>query len=270
MKFPLISVLIPAYNAEKYIGGAIESILKQTYKEFELIILDDASTDRTWEIIQDYVKQDRRILAYKNKKNMYIAASRNILVKFAKGKYIAWQDADDLSMPERLEHQLVYMEKHEEVGILGGYLKFFNDKDKKTSIRKYSNNDEYLRKKIFRYSPVAQPTAMIRRKIFKEVGEYDLKYPPAEDIDMAFRIGQLYKFANLQEVTLLYRENNKSATFKKLKKIELDTIEIRKKYAKENYKMNKTDNIYNFFQYLSIYFIPPATKIKLFNYLRNN
>lgn len=269
-KNELISVLMPAYNAEKYIGEAIESILSQTYKNFEFIIIDDCSTDKTGEIIEKYKKKDKRIKAYKNKKNIYIAANRNELIKLAKGKYIAWQDADDISLPQRLEHQYKFLEKNPKVGIVGGYLQFFNDKEGNTSVRKYSANDEELRRKIFRYSPVAQPTAMIRRKILSEVGVYNLKYPPAEDIDMSFRIGKKCKFANLQEITLRYRENETSATFKKLKKIELSTIEIRNKYSKQGYKMTLKDKIYNLCQYISIYIIPLKIKIKMFDLIRNS
>src|ERR1035437_799289 len=187
---PAISVLMPAYNAEKYIGEAIESILNQTFKDFELIIVNDASTDSTLSIIQKFAKKDKRVKVYENKKNLYIAANRNRLIKLANGKYVAWQDADDISMLKRLEHQYKFLEKYKEVGIVGGFLQFFNDKEGNTSIRKYAASDKDLRKTIFRYSPVAQPAAMIRRKILNEVGEYNLKYPPAEDIDMSFRIGK--------------------------------------------------------------------------------
>ncbi len=266
----LISVLMPAYNAEKYIGEAIESILRQTYKNFELIIADDASTDETWQVIQDYLKKDKRIKAFKNKKNLYIAGNRNRLISLAKGKYIAWQDADDISMRHRLEEQVEYMEKYPKVGILGGFLKIIDGKGTTKYVRTYAAEDNLLRKKIFRYSPVAQPTAMIRRKIFNEIGAYSLRYPPAEDIDVSFRIGLTYKFANLQKVTVKYREYEDSQTFRKLRKIELSTMEIRKIYSEKGYKMSAADKIYNFLQFLAIYLVPQRLKVKLFNFLRQN
>jgi glycosyltransferase involved in cell wall biosynthesis len=267
---PSISVLMPAYNAGKYIGESIDSILKQTYKGFELLISDDASTDNTWSLIQEYAKKDKRIQIFQNKKNVYIAENRNKLIERAKGKYIAWQDADDISLPTRLEKQYKFMEEHREVGIVGGYLQFFNEKGN-TSIRRYKTDDVSLRRTIFRYSPVAQPAAMIRKAALDEMGKYNPKYPPAEDIDMTFRIGKKYKFANLPEIVIRYREHHMSATYKKLKKIELDTLEIRKKYAKEGYyKMSILDKLYNILQYISIYIIPPRMKILLFSYIRND
>lgn len=269
-KNPLVSVITPAYNAEKYIGDTIESILNQTFKDFEFIILNDKSTDNTLKIIQEYAKKDSRIIVIDNEKNLGIAGNRNKGIKKAKGKYIIWQDADDISLPERIEKQYRFMEKNPKVGILGGFLEMFDDSGI-VGLRKYDAHDKSLREKIFLYSPVAQPASIIRKKIFGEVGDYNLKYPPAEDIDMSFRIGMSYKFANLQEIVIRYREHPNSATFTKLKKIELSTLEIRKKYAKTKYySMSFFDKMYNLFQFVSIFIIPPKIKIWIFDKIRNN
>ena len=267
---PKISVLMPVYNTEKYIAEAIESILNQTFRDFEFIIIDDCSTDKTWEIIEKYDKIDNRIVVLKNEKNLKIPANRNKLVSMAKGKYIIWQDADDISMPYRIEKQYNFMEENPEVGICGGWLQFFNENGNQ-SIRKYASDDKSLRKTIFRYSPVAQPVAIIRKKIIYEVGKYNTDYQVAQDLDMSFRIGMKYKFANIPEILLNYCEHNKSVTFSKLKTQELNTIEIRKKYSKGyGYKITIFDKVYNLIQYLSIYVIPPKIKIWLFNKLRNS
>lgn len=268
-KNPKVSVITPAYNTERYIGDAIESILQQTFSDFEYIIIDDCSKDATWEIIQGYAKKDPRVIALRNEKNLGIAGNRNRGLHEAKGDYIVWQDADDISFPQRIEHQYQFMEANSTVGIVGGYLQFFNECGN-TSVRKYKPDDASLRKKIFRYSPVAQPGAMVRKKCLEEVGEFDLRYPPAEDLDMSFRIGSKYALANLEEIVVRYRENSNSATFTKLKTIELNTIIIRKKYSKGyGYTMNWTDTIYTTLQYLSIYIVPPKIKIWLFDFIRN-
>ncbi|MDD5731926.1 MAG: glycosyltransferase family 2 protein [Patescibacteria group bacterium] len=267
---PKISVLMPAYNAEKYIGEAIESILNQTFTNFEFIIIDDCSTDKTWDIIQEYVKKNNKIRSFKNEKNLGIAGSRNKLLGLAGGKYIVWQDADDISMLDRLKHQFEFMEANKDVGICGGWLQFFSDK-KEGSIRKYKQNDKDIRRTIFRYSPVAQPGAILRKEAVEFAGLYDLNYPPAEDLDMSFRIGKKYKFANLQEVVVKYRENDGSATFTKLRTIELKTISIRLRYSDGIfYKMSKADHLYNIAQYISIFLPLGRAKIFLFNLLRNS
>ena len=265
-----ISVLMPVFNAEKYIVASIESILRQSFRDFEFLIFDDASSDATWEIVLRYAATDRRIRAERNEKNLGIAGNRNKLISEARGKYIEWQDADDISFPDRLEQQFSFLEGHPEVGIVGGYLQFFSDAGV-SGMRQYAVNDAQLRARIFRYSPVAQPAAMIRRICFTEFGEYDLRYPPAEDIDMSFRIGQKYRFANLPKPVIQYREHPNSATFTRLKRIELNTLSIRKKFFRNAaYKPTVTDFFYNVEQLLSIFMVPPNLKIKLFNFFRNS
>jgi len=267
---PLVSVLMPAYNAENYIDEAIKSILKQTYKNFEFIILDDASTDNTWNILNDYVKKDNRIKIFKNPKNLYIAGARNKLIKLAKGKYIAWQDADDIAYPKRLEQQVNFLNSYPQVGIVGGFLDFFEN-GKVKSVRKYAEDDAVLRKRMFRYSPVAQPAAMIRKQCFDEVGGYNLKYPPAEDIDMSFRIGINWKFANIQNSILKYRITQTSATFKKLKHQFLSTLEVRNNYAKNDaYKRTFLDLIINGIQLTGVMILPTRFSVSLFIKFRNS
>ena len=244
MKKPLVSVLMPAYNAEKYIVEAIESILDQTYKNFELIIADDLSTDKTWNIICNYKKIDNRIIAIKNKKNLYIAGNRNKLLSLAKGEYIAWQDADDISYRKRLERQVKFMEKNKDVGICGGYLDFYFN-GKVIERRRYSKLDSRLRRRIFRQSPVAQPASIIKKECFDKVGLFDLNYPPAEDIDMSFRIGSYYKLANISFPLIKYRLHYKSATSQKLKLIMLTTLKIRfKNINNKAYRFSLVDIVY--------------------------
>ncbi len=266
---PEVSVVMPAYNAEKYIGAAIESILTQTFNQFELIIVNDASTDNTKNIISSFSKQDPRIIVIQNETNLGIAGSRNRGLQTARGKYIAWQDADDLSCGERLEKQYAFMENNPAVAIVGAYLEFF-DETGSLHVRKYATEDHALRCKIFRYSPVAQPVAMIRKKCVDEAGEYDLRYPPAEDIDMSFRLGMKYQFANIPEVLLKYRQHLESATFIQFKIMEGNTLKIRKKYfGQAAFKVTLFDRLFNLIQKIMLDVIPPRIKIRLFNLVRN-
>jgi glycosyltransferase involved in cell wall biosynthesis len=265
-----VSVLTPAYNVEKYISETIESILSQSFQDFEFIILDDCSTDNTFKISTEYAKKDNRIKVFKNDKNLGIAGNRNKLLTLASGEYLAWQDSDDISLSDRLQKQVKVLDENIDVGIVGGGLQLFNESGD-LSKRLFSITDAELRKSIFRYSPVAQPSAMIRKGVFDKVGNYDLKMPPAEDLDMSFRIGMYYKFANVPDVVVKYREHDKSATFTKLKVIETNTIAMRLIYANTKaYKMSFLDEVYNLCQYISIFLIPTKLKIWLFNLIRNN
>ena len=264
---PLVSVVMPAYNAEKYISEAIESILGQTFENFELIILDDASTDSTWEIIKKYSEKDGRITPVRNRQNLYIAGNRNKGISLARGKYVVWQDADDISLPKRIEKLAELMEKNPEVGLCGSYLQSFSD-GKDLDVRKYATDDKTLRKNIFKYSPVAQPAAIVRKSCFDELGSFNLEYPPAEDLDFSFRVGAKHKFANIPEVLLRYREHPGSATQTRLRKQIQSTLKIRRKYAKGfGYKMAPLD----YLAYLVSFwaqFLPAGVVVWLFKLLR--
>lgn len=269
-KMPKVSVLMPAYKAESFIAESIESVLNQSFTDFELIVTEDDSPDATWEIITRYADKDPRMVAIRNEKNLGIAANRNKLISLARGEFVMWQDADDISMPERMAKQVAYLESHPRVGMVGGYLHFLNEKSI-ISIRRYAPDDASLRGNIFRYSPVAQPAAMLRKAAVLEAGEYDLRYPPAEDLEMSFRIGRRYQFANLQEVVIQYRETTSGATYTGLRRMELLTLEIRRKYSKDTaYRMTLSAKLYNLMHWASVYTIPPAVKIRIFNWFRNS
>jgi len=119
MSTAFISVIMPVYNRAEFIGEAIQSILSQTYKNFELIIIDDASTDNTLKVISEFTDDDDRILLLKNKKNEGVAATRNRGIEIAKGEFIAFMDSDDISLPQRFEKQVKIFCSHKEVIVCG-------------------------------------------------------------------------------------------------------------------------------------------------------
>jgi len=186
----------------------------------------------------------------------------------AQGEYIAWQDADDISISDRLEKQFELMESHPQVGICGGWLEIFSNHGTE-GIRRYSVDDKKLRKDIFKFSPVAQPASMIRNKAILGLS-YNKQYSGCEDIDMSFKIGVNWQFANVAQVVLRYRRHYNSATYQRLKFIERQTIKIRKKYkANPSYHFSVLDGVYNFFQLLTLNVMPAKVRIYLFNFFRN-
>ena len=270
-KKPTITVLLSVYNAENYVGIAIESILKQSFTDFELIAVDDCSTDKSWDIVQQYMKLDSRVIAKRNEVNLGGCKTLNVGLKLAKGKYIARLDNDDWSYPNRLEKQFDFLEAHPDVGIVGGVMEIMNQHGEVTGKRKYNISDQEIRNKIFRYSPFSHPLVMIRKSILDKVGSYDPTYAPADDYELYFRIGNESQFANLPDVIMRYRLIPSSITFMQTKKMELATINVRNQYSKNpNYNFTLVDKIYNAFQYLSVYIVPSRLKIYLFNLLRNN
>ena len=159
------------------------------------------------------------------------------------------------------------MEKNSSCGVVGAWIEVFGEC--KERIRKYPKNDKKLRKMIFFFSPIAQPVSMIRKKVFDDIGYYNKKYPPAEDLDLWFRIGSKYNFGNIQKVLLKYRYFKESATLKKTRLIERLSSEIRWNNRKNRaYKFGFLERIYFLFHYASIYIIPPRIKVWMFNKIR--
>lgn len=266
---PRVSVLMTAYNVEAYIGEAIEGILAQNFSDFEFLILDDGSTDSTWHKILAYQGLDKRIKAWHGESNSGISAARNKLVGLATAEYIAWQDADDISLPDRLGLQYKFMSARPEVGICGGFLEFF-DTSGVLSVRKYAADDASLRKSIFRYSPVAQPVSMIRRELLLASLPYDLRWPGSEDLHMSFKIGERSQFANIQKVLVRYRQQPGSVTFRRLRMLELNTFRIRWRFVRSSkYHFGLLDLFYNLAQAASFWLMPVGWRIALFNFFRN-
>ena len=170
---PLVSVIMPAYNGEKYIREAIESVLNQTYERFEFIIVEDASSDRTLSIIREF--KDERIMLFQNSENKGIAYSTNLGIDNSNGKYIALLDDDDIATPQRLELQVKFMEEHDEIDILGGRSAYI---DKDGEFLRYAAEPIYNHKCIKAYllfcnSKFHNATAMIRKSF---IDKYNLRY----------------------------------------------------------------------------------------------
>lgn len=259
---------MPAYNAEHYITSSIESILKQTFGDFELLIVDDQSTDRTWEIIENASKGDSRIKIFRNSENLGVAKTRNFLIREATGDYIAWQDADDVSVLTRISDEYEFMEKNQSVAIVGGYLEFIDERGRALRVRSYPEGDRELRKNIFKFSPVAQPVAMIRKSMLMKTALFDPDLKQAEDLDLSFKLGREGKFANIPKVLLKYRYYPSSLSANKLRENILSTLRVRKKALRE---YEYTMSVLDYGAYLAtwgVQFLPPALVQKLFPLLR--
>jgi glycosyltransferase involved in cell wall biosynthesis len=268
---PPISIVLPVYNAERFLAETIGSIINQSITYFELIIVDDCSSDGSWDLILHHQKNDSRIRAFRNKLNIGGCATLNKALALVRGKYIARHDHDDWSYPTRLEKQFNFLESNPEVGILGAAIELIDQSGIYLGRREYKLTDMKIRSTIFFYSPFAHPVVMIRKTVLEKVGYYNPEYAPADDYELYFRIGNEAKFANLPEVLLRYRILSSSITSINTKRMEVATINVRKKFASfGNYKFSLVARAYNYLHYISIYIIPAKLKIRLFNLLRNS
>jgi len=202
MDNPLVSVILSVYNGEKYLAEAIESILNQTYINFEFIIIDDGSTDKSLEIIASY--DDKRIVLV-SRENRGLIASLNEGIEQAKGKYIARMDADDISLPNRLEEQIGFMKKNIDIGVCGTAIIGFGEEIKEKAW-KLSSADKSLKTELLFSSCFAHPTVMIRRDILIDNNlYYNENYVHAEDFELWTQMEKYTKFANLKNPLLRYR-----------------------------------------------------------------
>ena len=201
MKTPRISVLMPAYNSEKYIAAAIESILNQTFTDFEFIIINDGSTDDTAKIVDEYAKRDNRIKFVNNSKNKGLIGVLNEGLNLARGEYIARMDSDDISLPTRFERQIAYMELHPKCGVLGTWFQMFGNA---TNIVRHPKRINLLN--LLRDQHVGHPTVMIRKSVIDKYGfRYDPDYKHAEDFELWSRMVMITEIHNLPEILLRYR-----------------------------------------------------------------
>ena len=208
----LISVIMAVYNGEVYLKPAIQSVLDQTYKNFELIIVNDASTDNTVSIIEAF--QDERICLVHNEKNLRLAGSLNKAISMAKGKYLLRMDADDICFPDRFEKQVAYMEKHPELGIAFGSVLKFSDGKILREIDSNEKEPEYIRSTMLFFNTVYHPNVIMRREIFAEY-LYQETYTVSEDMALWLQVTDKYAIARMKDYTLLYRvhQNQVSTAF---------------------------------------------------------
>jgi len=203
---------MPVYNCEKYVAEAIESILCQTFKDFEFLIINDGSSDKSEDIILSY--KDSRIRYIKNEKNLKLISTLNKGLLLAQGEYIARMDSDDISLPNRLQEQLNYMESNSDVVAVGTYAEFFGAcKSRIKSVR--TESDDISAELLFS-CPIIHPSAMIRRETLASHNiEYRMDYPHAEDYKFWAELNTLGKLANIPKVLLKYRisENQISNVF---------------------------------------------------------
>jgi glycosyltransferase involved in cell wall biosynthesis len=214
---PKVSVLMPVFNGEEFIDQAIESILSQTFSDFELLVIDDASSDKSAEIVLAY--KDTRIRYERNPLNLGLSGARNRAIKSSNGEYLAWLDCDDISLPTRLEKQVLLLDNNPSVGLCGTWVQTLGlDKE---HIWEYPEQSEIVKSRMIFDDPIATSSAMVRRSCLPHDEPYfDLDYPTAEDYELWERISRQNVIVNIPEVLTYYRIHQKQTSKKQLAKQE--------------------------------------------------
>lgn len=218
----LVSIVMPTYNAEKYLREAVDSIWQQTYENWELLVIDDDSTDSTLTIMDEYAKEDKRIRVLQGSKQG-IAAALNYGISQARGEYIARMDADDIALPERIEKQISYMEKHKDIGVCGTNFVIFDDSGLHINKEMPKDNAEIAPALIF--SNIICHPSVIFRKATIECGYHYDEHVVAEDYDLWLRMLPKVTFHTIQEPLMYYRANTDSLSHTKKRKMWLSAVE---------------------------------------------
>lgn len=202
---PMVSVLLPVYNGVPYLAEAIASILNQTWKDFELIIINDGSTDGTGEIAQSFT--DSRV-RYFEQNNIGLAATLNRGIGLSRGAYIARQDADDISKPERFAKQVAYMEMHPDCGLIGTWADLSREGESANVVLMHQSDSTLIKIDLLFSNPFVHSSIMMRKKCIEELGGYaeDFSRQPPEDFELWSRFARRYELANIPEPLVIYRE----------------------------------------------------------------
>ena len=203
---PAVSVVLPVYNGERHLAEALDSVLAQTFTDFEFLIIDDGSTDGSPALLEAYAKRDSRVRVHRHPVNSGITATLNTGCRLARGRFVAITNQDDVCLPQRLEKQLAYLEAHPDVSLLGGAAVLINEEGRFLRIKQYPADPALATWSMLFLSSILHPAATIRREILEQVGFYPAGYGGGtEDYALGTRISHVSKLCSLPDVLLRYR-----------------------------------------------------------------
>jgi glycosyltransferase involved in cell wall biosynthesis len=205
-----VSVLMSVYNDDRYLRQAVDSVLAQTFTDYEFIIVDDGSSDESTSILDGYT--DPRIVRLRNEQNIGLADSLNRALMIARGQYIARMDADDISMPERLVKQVDFLDTHPEVGVLGTGFEILDDCENRDQSVAFPVESGMVRWHLYFYCPIVHPSVMVRREVYERLGGYDtdICHNHSEDYELWHRAKSITELANLPDILLQLRKHDQN------------------------------------------------------------
>lgn len=263
----LVSVVMSNWNGSQYLRESIESMLNQSYRDFEYLLLDDGSTDSSKDIIREYAAKDPRIVMVLADQNVGLTRTLNKGIAMAKGKYIVRMDSDDVSELTRIEKQVSFMEKPENarVGVCGSYCSIIDKAGKQVAVKKFPTTDQEIRKAIWYRNPIQHSSAIIRKEAIVAVGDYHEEFLQSEDFELWLRIGTKYEFRNIPEVLLRYRIHGENIVLKKQKRMIYQILKARRMaYRDYGYSMSAKDSLFYIGTTVAL-ILPAKVTLWLFN-----
>ncbi len=265
---PLVSVLIPVYNGTEYLDEAIQSVLKSTYQNFEIILVDDGSTDKSKEKCLRYARKYKNIHSYGFVKNKGMTRCLNYGIRKAKGQYIARINQDDVMMPDRLAKQVAFLETNPDHVVVGGQVDLFTNEDPNFDKIRFPVTDKQIRDQWFIFSPYADPTVTYRTSAWNKTDGYNQFFWPADDVHMWYQLGMIGKLANLPDVLTRVRWHNDCGSIRSHRRQMMKTWAVHW-WAAETIRMPKLHEIMFWMaQLLAGYFSSPILNWAIYRQMR--
>ncbi len=222
---PVVSIVIPVFNGSAYLEEAVLSIQKSTFKRFEILLINDGSTDKSKELCKSLEKKYSNITFFDFPRNRGLGRVLNFALKKAKGEYICRLNQDDRMLPKRLETQIAYLEKHTDVTAVGSSIKLFTNTGK-TQIVRFLDDDREIKKLWYIVSPFADPSVMYRKSVAIDAGGYDQYFWPADDTQLWYRMGMRGKLANIRRPMVEVRWHKNAASVKFFRRLAIKTYQM--------------------------------------------
>jgi glycosyltransferase involved in cell wall biosynthesis len=223
MSIPIVSVVMSVLNGERFLREAVESILDQSFREFEFIVINDGSTDSSGSILDSYQRKDPRVRVI-HQENKGMGESWNRGCGLARGKYLARIDPDDVAVQDRLMWQVDFMDTHPQVGVVGGAVEVIDTAGRSLRVSSNPIEDHNIRSALLQRNPFSHPTVLMRRDIFAAVGGYRKAFGPSEDYDLWLRLAERCQLANLEAVLLKYRLHPSQITVRNFRQGALSVV----------------------------------------------
>jgi glycosyltransferase involved in cell wall biosynthesis len=214
MNVPRVSVVMSVFNGQPFLGQAVESILNQTFTDLEFIVIDDGSTDDTWETLARYAEQDQRLVLLRNQPNIGVVRSLNRGLEAARGEFVVRQDADDVSLPQRIEKQVAFLDAHPEVGVVGTVPQIVSVNGASFGANVYTaTQNEEIQHRLLDHMCLCGPSIAVRKECFRAAGFYFSEgLDASEDYDVCLRLAEVTQMASLAESLYQYRQHPNSAS----------------------------------------------------------
>lgn len=222
---PKISVILPVFNGMPYLPSAINSILSQTYKNLEVIVINDGSTDDSLKYLKTL--KDKRVKIITDKSNMGLAYSLNIGLKNAKGEYIARMDSDDISHKMRIKKQLVFLIENDQIDLCGSWVVVINEKNQKIGLKKTPLTHQKIVESLDWHSPIIHPTFFAKREFYRSLNGYRQTFDYAEDYDLLIRGEKNNRYANIPEALLFFRMQKSRRSYTAISKMSKADLKVK-------------------------------------------